>query len=315
MSRTLDNKPRYGSTQNGTTSSWEPLFQWWSRVHPRECWMGMEPQDLDYPDVPFGGGAGFWKRTLQAQEDSRMVYENEELDASIPIGGKLVHTSHMRFLDKAAILTEEDNPKAPNLWSLSTVPRVEELKSLIRMGLIWASDILLITAYAQQGTFVLQQARTMDQQLIASFQIPRGSMTVFTMTDAPHHCLRRSGLCPHGSEVHCFVEVKRKHAVAPHSLTSVPISTLPISTFWLVPQYALHGMAEAFISIGHLEFFRTMISIGNYTSTLLVTLVHEFTDWLPNDNLNKERSTEPKAAATQTPEEMELSLLAKFSPI
>ncbi|PKI61945.1 protein NRT1/ PTR FAMILY 3.1-like [Punica granatum] len=86
-----------------------------------------------------------------------------------------------------------------------------------------------------------------------------------------------------------FVEVKRKHAVAPHSLTSVPISTLPISTFWLVPQYALHGMAEAFISIGHLEFFRTMISIGNYTSTLLVTLVHEFTDWLPNDNLNKER--------------------------
>lgn len=62
-------------------------------------------------------------------------------------------------------------------------------------------------------------------------------------------------------------------------------------------------MAEAFMSIGHLEFlynqapesmrstatalFWTAISIGNYTSTLLVTMVHRFSDWLPDDNLNR----------------------------
>ncbi|KAJ1398286.1 Proton-dependent oligopeptide transporter family [Sesbania bispinosa] len=68
-------------------------------------------------------------------------------------------------------------------------------------------------------------------------------------------------------------------------------------------------MAEAFMSIGHLEFFYdqapesmtstamalfwTAISLGNYVSTLLVSLVHKFTagpngsNWLPDNNLNK----------------------------
>lgn len=86
-----------------------------------------------------------------------------------------------RFLDKAAIVTEEDNIKTPDLWRLSTVHRVEELKSIIRMGPIWASGIILITAYAQQGTFSLQQAKTMNRHLTKSFQIPAGSMSVFTI--------------------------------------------------------------------------------------------------------------------------------------
>jgi len=81
--------------------------------------------------------------------------------------------------------------------------------------------------------------------------------------------------------------------------------------FWLVPQYCLHGVAEAFISIGHLEFmydqapesmrstatalFWLAISAGNYMSTLLVTMVHKFSqgangsNWLPDNNLNKGR--------------------------
>ncbi|PKI61948.1 hypothetical protein CRG98_017674 [Punica granatum] len=186
------------------------------------------------------------------------------------------------------------------------------------MGPIWASGILLITAYAQQGTFSLQQARTMDRHLTTSFQIPPGSMTVFTMTtmlltiafyDRVFVPMARKftglergitflhrmgigfGISILATLVAGFVEVKRKHAVAlaPHSLTSIPNSTLPISAFWLVPQYALHGMAEAFMSIGHLEFFYDQapesmrstatalfwmaISIGNYASTLLVSLI------------------------------------------
>ncbi|XP_031384631.1 protein NRT1/ PTR FAMILY 3.1-like [Punica granatum] len=292
----------------------------------------MEPAGSPFTRLLQVSVAAFQKRTLPALEDPWMLYKNEELDALISIDGKLVHTSQMRFLDKAAILTEEDDPKAPNLWRLSTVHRVEELKSLIRMGPIWASGILLITAYAQQGTFSLQQARTMDRHLTTSFQIPPGSMTVFTMTtmlltiafyDRVFVPMARKftglergitflhrmgigfGISILATLVAGFVEVKRKHAVAlaPHSLTSIPNSTLPISAFWLVPQYALHGMAEAFMSIGHLEFFYDQapesmrstatalfwmaISIGNYASTLLVSLVHKFTDWLPNDNLNK----------------------------
>jgi dipeptide/tripeptide permease len=106
-----------------------------------------------------------------------------------------------------------------------------------------------------------------------------------------------------------FVEIKRKKIAMEHGLVEHSNEMIPISVFWLVPQYSLHGMAEAFMSIGHLEFFYdqapesmtstamaffwTAISIGNYVSTLLVTLVHKFSagpngeNWLPDNNLNK----------------------------
>jgi peptide/histidine transporter 3/4 len=238
-------------------------------------------------------------------------------------------------------VTEEDNKhlksgQAPKLWRLNTVHRVEELKSVIRMGPIWAAGILLFTAYAQQNTFSLQQAKTMNRHLTNSFQIPAGSMTVFAMlamlsTIALYDrafipvARRFSGLDRGISFLHRmgigfvisilatlvagFVEVKRKNAALASGLIDQPHSTIPISVFWLVPQYSLHGIAEAFMSIGHLEFFYDQapesmrssamalfwlaISFGNYFSSLLVSLVHRFSakpdgsNWLRNDNLSK----------------------------
>ena len=243
------------------------------------------------------------------------------------------------FLDKAAIVTDEDNLKSgqiPNLWKLNTVHRVEELKSVIRMGPIGASGILLITAYAQQGTFSLQQAKTTNRHLTKSFQIPAGSMSVFTTVamlstiifydrflvkiarkftslERGITFLHRMGvgfvISIIATLVAGFVEIKRKHVAIEHGLLDKPHTMVPISFLWLIPQYSLHGVAEAFMSIGHLEFFYDQapesmrstamalfwmaISIGNYVSTLLVTLVHKFSaksdgsNWLPDNNLNR----------------------------
>ncbi|XP_010265161.1 PREDICTED: protein NRT1/ PTR FAMILY 3.1 [Nelumbo nucifera] len=283
--------------------------------------------------------AAFRKRKLQKVSDPALLYQNEELDASISATGKLLHSKQFTFLDKAAIVTEEDNVKAsstPNLWRLSTVHRVEELKSLIRMGPIWAAGILLITAYAQQNTFSLQQARTMDRHIVRSFQIPPGSMSVFTIVsmlttisiydrvlvpiarrftglDRGISFLQRMGIgfiiSLLATLVAGFVEIKRKHVASVHGLMDNPHSTIPITVCWLIPQYSLHGIAEAFMSIGHLEFFYdqapesmrstatalfwTSISAGNYISTLLVTVVHKFSagpggsNWLPDKNINR----------------------------
>ncbi|XP_043716977.1 protein NRT1/ PTR FAMILY 3.1-like [Telopea speciosissima] len=278
--------------------------------------------------------AAFKKRKLTMVSDPKLLYENDELDLSISITGKLLHSEQLRFLDKAAILTEEEKVgtlQTPNLWRLCTVHRVEELKSMIRMGPIWASGILLITASAQQNTFSLQQARTMDRHLSHSFQIPPGSMSVFstismltslflydriiipiarrfTGLDRGISFLHRMGIglaiSIFATLIAGFIEIKRKHVASVHGLTEEPHSTIPISFCWLIPQYALHGMGEAFMSIGHLEFLYdqapesmrsmatalhwTAISLGNYTSTMLVTLVHAITkgSWL-QDNLNK----------------------------
>ncbi|XP_022853317.1 protein NRT1/ PTR FAMILY 3.1 isoform X1 [Olea europaea var. sylvestris] len=280
--------------------------------------------------------AAYRKRNAPMVSDAKLLYENWELDADISIGGKLIHTENLKFLDKAAIVTEEDNIKAPNPWKLNTVHRVEELKSLLRMGPIWAAGIPLITAYAQQGTFSLQQAKTMDRHQTKSFQIPAASMAVFTQTsmlltivfydrvfvpvirrftglDRGISFLTRMGIGFFISLVATFVagfiEVKRKDAASAYGLIDKPHAIIPISVFWLMPQYCLHGIAEAFMSIGHLEFFYDQapesmrstatalfwlsISAGNYISTLMVSLVHKYSagnggsNWLPNTNLNR----------------------------
>ncbi|KAG8366601.1 hypothetical protein BUALT_Bualt17G0096800 [Buddleja alternifolia] len=280
--------------------------------------------------------AAYRKRKVGAICDDKMLYENMDLDAAISVGGKLVHTKNLKFLDKAAIVTEEDNPKSPNPWKLNTVHRVEELKSLIRMGPIWAAGILLITAYAQQNTFSLQQAKSMNRHITKNFQIPPASMSVFTQTSMLSTIvfydrifvpiirrftglergitfLTRMGI---GFAISLlatfaagFVEIRRKNAALANGLMDRPHEIIPISVFWLMPQYCLHGIAEAFMSIGHLEFFYDQapesmrstatalfwlsISAGNYMSTLLVTLVHKYSagsdgyNWLPDDNLNR----------------------------
>ncbi|XP_021910271.1 protein NRT1/ PTR FAMILY 3.1 [Carica papaya] len=299
----------------------------------------LDPAGSPFTRLVQVGVAAFRKRKVAMVSDPILLYTNEELDAAISLGGKLFHTCQMKFLDKAAIVTEEDNIKhgqPPNPWRLDTVHRVEELKSVIRMGPIWAAGILLITAYAQQNTFSLQQAKTMDRHLTTHFQIPAGSMSVFTMLsmlstiviydrflvriarrftglDRGITFLHRMGIgfviSVLATLVAGFIEQKRKQAAIANGLLDKPQSIIPISVFWLVPQYSLHGIAEAFMSIGHLEFFYdqapesmrstatalfwTAISAGNYTSTLLVSLVHKYSagpdgsNWLPDNNLNK----------------------------
>ncbi|XP_059640867.1 protein NRT1/ PTR FAMILY 2.11-like [Cornus florida] len=77
-----------------------------------------------------------------------------------------------------------------------------------------------------------------------------------------------------------------------------------MSGLWFIPQLALTGLSEAFAFIGENELFyrqvpENMRSIGasfvfcgvafsNYLSSLLVSIVHQTTDWLPED-LNKGR--------------------------
>lgn len=104
-----------------------------------------------------------------------------------------------------------------------------------------------------------------------------------------------------------LLEVTRLRYVARHNLYDYK-GFLPISIFWQVPQYFIIGAAEVFTFIGQLEFFydqapdamRSLcsalslvtVALGNYVSTLLVTIVAHITTrngklgWIP-DNLNR----------------------------
>nr|XP_029117943.1 protein NRT1/ PTR FAMILY 3.1 isoform X2 [Elaeis guineensis] len=279
--------------------------------------------------------AAFRKRKVVKPDDPSPLYENKELDAGISTAGRLLHTNQLVFLDRAAIMVEGDTLSSgqPRLWRLSTVHRVEELKSIIRMIPIWAVGILLVTANSHNHSFAIQQARSMDRHLTARFQIPPASMNIFSALSmllglafydrvfVPVACrftkrpsgityLQRMGI---GLAIAIFatvaaalVEIKRKAVASDHGLLDKQKVTVPISVFWLMPQFAIHGLAEAFMSVGHMEFlydqapesmrstaaalYWLAVSIGNYMGTLLVILVHNFTekkgDWLQN-NINR----------------------------
>eukprot|EP00253_Pinus_taeda_P026315 PITA_26315 len=102
-----------------------------------------------------------------------------------------------------------------------------------------------------------------------------------------------------------IVEIKRLDMVKENNYYER--TTIPMSIFWQVPQYFLIGAAEIFTYIGEIEFFYdqapdamrslmsalslTTVALGNYLSTLLVTMVTDITTrngkagWIPN-NLN-----------------------------
>ncbi|CAL5435273.1 unnamed protein product [Camellia sinensis] len=127
-----------------------------------------------------------WKKRKEVEpEDLGMLYQSKELDALISSNGRLLHPDQFKWLDRAAILTEDDAKETnfPNLWRLATVHRVEELKSIIRVLPIWGSGILLIASHANQGTFGILQARSMDRSLFHShsIQIPPASMSIFSI--------------------------------------------------------------------------------------------------------------------------------------
>ena len=103
------------------------------------------------------------------------------------------------------------------------------------------------------------------------------------------------------------LDIVRLRAVARHGLYGKD-DHVPISIFWQIPQYFIIGCAEVFTFVGQLEFFYdqapdamrsmcsalslTTVALGNYLSTVLVTIVTHITTrngnigWIP-DNINR----------------------------
>ncbi|WVZ98536.1 hypothetical protein U9M48_043965 [Paspalum notatum var. saurae] len=279
--------------------------------------------------------AAFKKRRAATPDDPGVLYQDKELDAGISTTGRLLHTDQLRFLDKAAIVTDGDMLPSgePKLWRLSTVHRVEELKSITRMLPIWAATILLVTSGSHNSSFAIQQARSMDRDITPRFKIPPASMLIFTnitmlctltfydrvLVRLLRRCtghptgithLQRTGVgmafAVLANAVAAVVERRRKAVAAASGLLDAPKATVPMSVFWLVPQYAIHGVADAFMDVGRMEFLYDQApeslrstaaalywltnSVGSYLGTLLVTIVHDKTrrsgQWL-QDNLNR----------------------------
>ncbi|KAL3693308.1 hypothetical protein R1sor_006959 [Riccia sorocarpa] len=227
----------------------------------------------------------------------------------------------------------------PDPWKLCPVTQVEEVKLLIRLLPIWITNLMFSAVFAQVGTLFLNQGSTMDRN-IGTFQIPAASfplfvtfticallplydrffvsfMRKFTGEEQGITLLQRIGVGQVVSTlsitVAAFVEMKRM-AIAKSYLSEKGIVLdphlhgsqveLPMSIFWLTPQYMLTGASEVFISVGQMEFFYSQVpdsmrsvgaalylstvSVGSFVSSLLVTVVTKLTmnsngGWIGND--------------------------------
>ncbi|KAE8727771.1 Protein NRT1/ PTR FAMILY 6.3 [Hibiscus syriacus] len=276
------------------------------------------------------------KRDMKLPSDSSLFFNIDDVPEGFNNKNKklkLPHSKEFRFLDRAAI----KNPSGPepiNKWNIATLTDVEEVKLVVRMVPIWASTIIFWTVYAQMTTFSVSQATTMDRH-IGKFQIPPASLTVFFVTTilltipvydrlivpiAKRVLKTPQGLTPLqriavglvlsivSMTAAALTELKRLRIASSNGLTDNPTAQIPLSVFWLVPQFLFVGAGEAFTYIGQLDLFlrecpegmKTMstglflstLSLGFFISSLLVTIVHKVTGnqkpWLP-DNLNRGR--------------------------
>nr|XP_016459899.1 PREDICTED: protein NRT1/ PTR FAMILY 6.2-like isoform X1 [Nicotiana tabacum] len=269
------------------------------------------------------------KRNMDVPYDVSMLYETNP---------EIQHSEQFRFLDKAAIVAQGDFDKransasAPNPWKLCTVTRVEEVKMMARLLPIWATTILFWTTYAQMITFSVEQAATMDRSL-GKFRIPAGSLTVFFVSailitlaiydrfimplwqkfkgKPGFTSLQKIAiglvLSTMGMAIAALVDLKRLSVA---KSVGRNMSTLPISVFYLIPQFFLVGAGEGFIYTGQLDFFITQspkgmktmstglflttLSLGFFFSSFLVSIIKKVTrsnggdGWLA-DNINYAR--------------------------
>ncbi|XP_052186833.1 protein NRT1/ PTR FAMILY 5.1 [Diospyros lotus] len=220
------------------------------------------------------------------------------------------HTPVFRFLDKAA-MREGKSP--------CTVTQVEEAKLVLGMAMIWLVTLVPSTIWAQINTLFVKQGTTLDRGLGSDFKIPAASLgsfvTLSMLLCVPMYdryfvpLARKKTGNPRGITllqrlgvgfviqivaiaIAYAVEVRRMHVIRLHG-TTAPTSTVPMTIFWLLPQYVLLGVADVFNAIGLLEFFYDQspedmqslgttfftsgIGVGNFLNSFLVTLVDRVT--------------------------------------
>ncbi|XP_020259888.1 protein NRT1/ PTR FAMILY 5.2-like [Asparagus officinalis] len=267
-----------------------------------------------------------WRVPLPADPKDLYELDIEEYEK----GGKfrIEHSTSLRFFDKAATKSGPDTK-----WTLCTVTQVEETKQIFKMLPVLLTTFIPSAVAAQTMTLFVKQGTTLDRRMGPHFQFPAASLgafvTIFMLitivvydrafvpfirkyTKNPRgvSLLQRMGI---GIVMHVFimfiaalVERKRLSVIKEHG-TFDNKDVVPISIFILLPQYALMGIADAFVEVAKLEFFydqapegmkslgtsyfSTSLGVGNFLSSFILTTVSDVTKrngskgWI-QDNLN-----------------------------
>ncbi|XP_031273999.1 protein NRT1/ PTR FAMILY 5.6-like isoform X2 [Pistacia vera] len=275
--------------------------------------------------------AAIRKRKLLYPSNPSLLYEVSRSEKSP--GRLLAHTDRLRFLDKAAIIEDEEgivNEKSRNPWRLARVTKVEELKLVLNMVPIWLTALPFGICVAQAPTLFVKQAAAMNREISNDIKTPPAtnysfgaiamiiSITIYEKVLVPYirrvtgdergiKILQRIGigmvLAVLGMIVAAIVERKRL-SIADEEIIQGGNHKVPMSVFWLAPQYGILGIGDGFALVGLQEYFYdqvpdsmrslgiafylSVIGLGSFLSSFLIILVDHITgngakSWIGKD--------------------------------
>ncbi|CAL1409941.1 unnamed protein product [Linum trigynum] len=284
-------------------------------------------RDDENPFLRIGKVFGAALRNWRA--DSSAVALEEEARGSLPHE----HSEEFRFLNKA-LLAPADTKTGGKLCTLN---ELEEAKSVLRLIPIWSTCLVYGIVFAQSTTFFTKQGLTLDRTLFPGFQIPPASLQSFItlsililipiydrllvplfriITGKPSgiSMLQRIGtgifLSFLSMAIAALVEIKRLQTAIDHGIVDRPEVTVPMSFWWLIPQYVLFGVSDVFTMVGLQEFFYDQVpsdlrsmglslylsifGVGSFLSSFMISAIDRATtgadgggdSWFAN-NINR----------------------------
>lgn len=196
---------------------------------------------------------------------------------------------------------------------------VEQAKVMVRLLPIWTMLLMFAVIFQQPATFFTKQGMTMKRN-IGDFKIPPATLQsaitmsiillmplydrifipiaqMITRQDKGISVMQRMGigmvLSIIAMVIAALVEMRRLDIGREMRIAGLQSETVPLSIFWLLPQYILLGISDIFTVVGMQEFFygevpktmRTMgialytsvFGVGSFVSALLITLVEVYT--------------------------------------
>lgn len=190
------------------------------------------------------------------------------------------HTRSLRCLDKAAIVipTQPREEQENNIWRLCTVTEIEETKVIIRMIPVWMTFILCGVVSALGFTFFIEQLEHLNPKvgrlkvpivvLLWFFEQAQNQLAKLYIKFANY--LAKSGLGKFAPFIGiaismilailcCItaakVEKHRLEVVQKHGLVDKPDERIPMTMFWLLPQFVLLGLFQGIFNCSTITFF------------------------------------------------------------
>ncbi|KAL6512113.1 hypothetical protein OROGR_021710 [Orobanche gracilis] len=272
-------------------------------------------------------GTVFVRAARNCQISPSAISMEAEAQGILPYEGFQQYT----FLNKA-LLKRNDSKEDEKVCRMSDI---EEAKAFLRLVPIWATCLVYALVFSQSSTLFTKQGVTMDRYITPSFQVPPASLqslisfsiVVFILiydrilvpaaraiskNPSGISVLQRIGsgmfLSLISMVIAALVERKRLQTATEYGLVDSPKATVPMSVWWLAPQYSLFGISEAFTMVGLQEFFYDQVpvdlrslglalylsifGIGSFISSFLISAIEKVTSgpggdsWF-SDNLNR----------------------------